>query len=192
MIDSVAVFLREQLEGYFGSQTRASSPAEHGALVVFPDGEKLDASPFRLGTVTLLLINLAEEVGAHAPDRYLNVSQGGPAFRVQPGIAISMYVLVVANFKNYGQSLLYISMTIQFFLKHRVFCRETAPKLDRRIDRLVVEMTTLSLSEQNNLWSMLRVTYRPSVVYKIKMIVFEDHAPQALPVISEVRINVEQ
>ena len=60
-----------------------------------------------------------------------------------------------------------------------------APELSENIEQLVMELVTLPFSEQNEVWSSLRVTYHPSVLYKVKMVVFQDEDAVGMPEIGE-------
>ena len=47
---------------------------------------------------------------------------------------------------------------------HRILNRQNAPDLSDEIEQLIMEMTALSFSKQNQLWKTLRTTYHPSVL----------------------------
>jgi hypothetical protein len=79
----------------------------------------------------------------------------------------------------------YLSRIVQHFQNHRVFNQQNAPELSQRIDRLVLELITLPFSEQNEIWNALRTAYRPSVLYKARMIVFRDEGALPQPEIAE-------
>ena len=58
------------------------------------------------------------------------------------------------------------------------------------IERLVIELVTLPFSQQNEIWSALRVAYHPSVLYKVKMVVFQDEDGATPPDIGETTIRI--
>ncbi len=142
--------------------------------VVFVDGEKMDPISFKLGAVSVLLINIEEENTLRAADPYVRVSAEGAFQRVQPEIRINLYVLFIARFKQYEQGLTYLSLIIKYFQNHRLLDHHNAPELSDKIDHLIIELITLPFSEQNEVWNSLRTTYYPSVLYKVKMLVFRD------------------
>jgi hypothetical protein len=152
--------------------------------VVFLDGDKMDPVSFKLGAVTVLLVNLERENILRAADPYTRTLANGSLQKVQPEIRLNLYVLFVARFKEYERSLSYLSAIISYFQSHQVFNQQNAPELDETIEQLVIELITLPFSEQNEVWSALRTTYHPSVLYKVKMLVFRDE--EAGPV-SEVK-----
>ena len=173
MIDDAVLFLRQHLSSALKSADLAEDP------VVFVDDAKMDSVTFKPGAVSVLLVNIEEETTLREPDLYSRVSPNGVWNAVQPEIRINLYVLFVAQFTQYEQSLKYLSRIVQHFQNHRVFNQQNAPELSQRIDRLILELITLPFSEQNEIWGALRTAYRPSVLYKAKMIVFRDEG--ALP-----------
>jgi len=49
-----------------------------------------------------------------------------------------------------------------------------APGLPAGIPQLAMELLTLPLNEQNDLWNALRAAFQPSLLYRVRMLVFED------------------
>ncbi len=174
MISDVLVFLKNYLNDYLSGQSDWTPGESREDKVVFIDGEKMDPIAFKLGAVSALLVNVEEESTLRAPDPFVSVSPAGDALRGNPEIRMNLYVLFVARFRQYEVGLKYLSDIIQHFQSHRVLDHRNAPELGEDIEKLVVELITLPLSEQNELWSALRTTYHPSVLYRVKMLVFRD------------------
>ncbi|PON18283.1 hypothetical protein C2W62_08665 [Candidatus Entotheonella serta] len=84
-----------------------------------------------------------------------------------------------------------ISHIIQFFQKHRLITPQSNPRLSDEIEQLVMELTTLPFAEQNEVWNALRTSYRPSVLYKVKMVVFHDDEPVEVSEIETQRIQLQ-
>jgi hypothetical protein len=186
MIDDAVLFLRQHLSSVLKSLSGAAPGDLAEEPVVFVDDAKMDSVTFKPGAVSVLLVNIEEETTLREPDPYLRVSPNGACKAVQPEIRINLYVLFVAQFTQYEQSLKYLSRIVQYFQNHRVFNQQNAPELSQRIDRLVLELITLPFSEQNEIWNALRTAYRPSVLYKVRMIVFRDEDALPLPGIAEI------
>ena len=190
MISDALVFLKNHLNT---SLNLGGNPDElREDSVVFVDGEKMDPLTFRLGAVSALLINIEEENRLRPPDLYRRTSADGLVQQIQPEIRLNFSVLFVAHFKQYEDSLRYLSLIIQHFQNYRLLNHQNAPALPEEIEQLVVELITLPFSEQNEVWSALRVTYHPSVLYKVKMIVFQDSDAIVAPQITakEIRISL--
>ena len=97
--------------------------------------------------------------------------------------AEDLFVLVVARFpEDYRLSLHHLSRVVGYFQSHRVFNRENSPDLHERIPQVMMELVTPSFAEQNEIWGALRVSYQPSALYRVRMVVFADE--EARPVVA--------
>ena len=119
-------------------------------------------------------------------DPYRVSGADGVVRRVQPEVPMNLYVLFVARFSEYDQSLTYISRVIRHFQVNRVLTHHNAPTLSETIGQLTMELHTLSMQQQNDMWNMLKAGYQPSVLYRVKMIVFRDDDAIKLPVVEEI------
>lgn len=184
MLSEVLVFLKNQLNAHLSAK---SGPLDGAAeeLVVFVDDDKMDPINFKVNAVSVLLINIEEEKTLRDPDRYARQLPDGDPQKAQPDIRLNLYVLFAVRFKQYQDGLSNLSLIIRYFQSHRVFNHQNAPELSDDIEQLVMELITLPLSEQNDLWSALRTTYHPSVLYKVKMVIIRDEDVVATPVIKE-------
>jgi Pvc16 N-terminal domain len=166
--------LKDHLNASLNAQSGWTPADPSEDKVVFVDGEVADPMSFKLGAVSLLLVNLEEEKMLRAADPYRRVADDGSSRRIRPDLGLSLYVLFVARFKQYEQSLAHLSRVVTHFQVHRVLDQQSAPGLGERIESLVVELVTLPLSAQNELWGALRAPYHPSALYKVKMVVYRD------------------
>lgn len=183
MLNDVLILLKHRLNTYL---TAGWDPSESRELpVVFIDGENMDPLTFKLGAISVLLINIEEENTLRAPDLYRRSNADGTQQKVQPDIRLNLYVLFVARFKQYEASLQSLSNIVQYFQNQRVFNHQNAPELPEDIDQLIIELVTLPFAEQNEVWNALRTTYHPSVLYKVRMVVFRDRDATSLPKITE-------
>jgi hypothetical protein len=77
--------------------------------------------------------------------------------------------------QKYLTAIKLLSLVIRFFQYKHFFTRANSPSLPESIDQLILELHPVSLESQNYLWASLGVKYRPSAVYKVRLItVFED------------------
>lgn len=190
MIKHVITFLRDGLNTYFGTQNPSNGHTEQ--VVVLPDGASTgqEAISLKPRAVNLVLINLEQDQVLRPPDRYTRVTVDGVAHKVNPEIRLNLFVLFVANFSDYETALESLSHVIRYFQQHSLFNHQNAPKLSQNIDQLIMELVTPSISEQHDLWSSLSLSYRPSVLYRVKTVVFRDEAPNPMPSISEIKIKI--
>lgn len=194
MIDQSLIFLKNRLNAYLcGPEDTKSKadPEKTKEKVDFVDGQKMEPLTFTSGMVNILLINIEEENTLRRPDPYTRVSPNGEHQKAYPDIRLNLYVLFVARFNNYENSLHYLSQIIRYFQSHRVFDHHNAPELNENIEKLILELITLPFAEQNEVWNALRVTYHPSVLYKVKMLVFQqDEDVLSAPEITEKDIHI--
>jgi hypothetical protein len=192
MIGEVLVFLRDRLNDYIQAMSGAPTPDAAEDQVLLIDGEKMDPIEFRLGAITALLINIEQETTQRNADPYRVTAADGTPQRVQPEVRLNLYVLFVSRYKVYEQGLDGLSKVIRCFQTHRVFDHDNAPALSANVEKLVLELVTLPLSEQNEIWSALRVSYHPSVLYRVRMIVFRDGAGTSVPQVGSMELRLSQ
>ena len=188
MLTDVLVFLKNSLNAYLSmGETHTDAQEEH---VTFLSGQATDSLSFKLGFTSLIMINLEQENVLRSPDLFSRSLSNGTFQKVQPEIRLNLYVLFVAHYQQYEDALKTLSAIIQYFQSHRVFGHQDSPELSENIQQLVVELMTLSFAEQNEVWGSLRQHYQPSVLYKVKMVVFQDETPKAVPEITDKTIGL--
>jgi hypothetical protein len=81
----------------------------------------------------------------------------------------------------------FISFIIAFFQQKSAFTRADTPGLDPEIDKLIFEMASISPEQLNNIWGCLGAKYMPSVVYKVRMLTYNNNTIREIrPVVSGV------
>jgi hypothetical protein len=63
----------------------------------------MDPIVFKMGVVTILLINVEEDSTMRPADLHVRVGSDGTSVQTQPEIRMNLYVLFVARFKAYEQ-----------------------------------------------------------------------------------------
>ncbi len=168
MMQQALTLLRNKLNEYFRIKTGIDED-----YVNFL--ESIDPVAFPANTIAPYLINIAEERVCRPADRYQRITKDGKSVNVNPKINLELKVLFVAKFDDYKQSLNFLSYVIQYFQMNRYFDHLNAPELTGTdIERLLIELITLPLAEQNEIWNALHVTYLPSVLYKVSLLSFVD------------------
>ena len=184
MIADAVGFLRNRLNTTLPRDASGGSAED---LFVYVGTSKEDSVSFTSNAVSILLVRIEEETALRSPDRYAQVSADGARKKVEPEIRLNVFILFVARFPDdYGLSLQQLSRVVRYFQNHRVFTRENSPELNENIPQLVLELVTPSFSEQNEIWGALRVSYQPSALYKVKMVVFPDEDGQPLTATKEL------
>jgi hypothetical protein len=187
MISQALVLLKDLLNTYLSSGPNSETSAED--QVVFLSGQKMDPLTFTVGKISVLLINIEEENTLRQPDPYLRIAPNGAHQKVNPEIRLNLFVLFVANYNDYEDSLRVLSQIIRYFQNHRVIDHQNSSGLPQDIEKLIIGLVTLPFAEQNEVWSSLRVTYHPSVLYKVRMVVFKDDEAAEGSEISETGVQ---
>ena len=136
--------------------------------------------PNRLG---LSLINIEEEK-VFKEQRSSFVNAQGMAQHYNPEIKINLYILFTANYTSslaesdgveYLEGLKQLSYVLSFFQGKNVFTPDNSPALeDTGLSKLVVELFSYNFEQLYNFWTVLGAKYLPSVLYKARLIHFQD------------------
>lgn len=197
MIHSSLSFLTQELNEYLQLKTNTpdvdrvflSSVATESSGVVIPDS-----------SLGLSLINIEEE-RIFKDQKTTTFNNEGNAEQVNPEIKLNLYILISANFQDktgrdsddYVEGLKQLSYTISFFQSKYVFTPDNSPAMnyfDPGLKKLVVELYSYSFEQLYNFWTVVGTKYLPSVLYRVRLIRFQEHAikDSNLP-IEEMRIN---
>jgi hypothetical protein len=190
MINETLVFLKNSLNAYLSSGGKPHDPQED--QVVFLNGQTMEALGFKLGAISMLLVGIEQENVLRAPDLYQRTLPDGSVQKVQPEIRLNLQVLFVPHYSQYEDTLRNLSAIIQHFQNHRLFTQYDSPELNENIEQLVIELAAPAFSEQSQIWSALRLPYHPSVLYKVKTLVFEAEAAAAMPTVGEKDFRLSQ
>ncbi|MEP7120319.1 MAG: DUF4255 domain-containing protein [Byssovorax sp.] len=177
MLDVALTFLVNNFNAYLMARTGGDfGKAELSRLV--NDQGKWAIDQDHIGAT---LINIEEErvLKEQVPEtRYVN----GRHVVLAPPLRLNLHVLFAANLKQYDQALKYLSYVLTYFQAHPSFTQAEHPDLDPRIDRLVVELLSLTYDQLNQVWTFIGGKQLPSAAYKIRMLVLQDpEADVAVP-----------
>ncbi len=136
--------------------------------------------PNRLG---LSLINIEEEK-VFKDQRSSFVNSQGLAQKYNPEIKINLYILFTANYTSsmaendgveYLEGLKQLSYVLSFFQGKNVFTPDNSPSLEGTgVQKLVVDLFSYNFEQLYNFWTVLGAKYLPSVLYKTRLIHFQD------------------
>lgn len=117
------------------------------------------------------LVNIERDSLPHRGTAHSGTSLGRMGQSPEP-LYLNLLLMFAANFSgsNYVEALKFISATVAFFQGRPVLDHSSSPDLDPRIERLVLEIENLALSDLSNLWSILSGKYVPSVLYRVRMV----------------------
>ncbi|MCB9267868.1 MAG: DUF4255 domain-containing protein [Lewinellaceae bacterium] len=147
---------------------------------------------FKWEALNLLMINLEEETTMRQADIFRQ-EKNGQSFPALPEIRLNLYLLFVANRSDYKTSMNHLSLVIRYFQSRRVFDHKNTPALPEEVEKLTVELITLPFAQQNEVWNALRTSYKPSILYKVRMVVFSQDEPlQRLPEVEDLSITTTE
>lgn len=191
MIDRAIVLLRDRLNAHLRDISGDDGDSTEDRVVLV-DGDQLEPVAFMSGAVSALLVNVEVDHSLPQADPFRRSLPDGTVIPVSPEIRLNLSVLFVARFKQYEHGLARLSAIIEYFQNHRFFDHTNSADLDPRLERLVVEMVTLSFGEQNQVWGSLRTAYLPSVLYRVRLLTFAEADTTPGPKITEILTSVTQ
>lgn len=142
--------------------------------------------------LVICLVNIEKD---SVPFRQVSSHERGErAIQSSVPLYFNLYLMMTANFTgtNYSEALKFLSSTISFFQKNHVVNHQTAPELDPRIEKLILDIENLSIQDLSNLWSSLGGKYLPSILYRVRMVAFDSEDIVGLiPVVSEPKSTMQ-
>lgn len=170
MIYEALLCLTEDVNEYFRSKLKINEDKLMLSGIVNQDGTVASQGENK---ILLTLLNVEKETIGKS-----NATREGAKTtpNTSPGMNINLYIIFSAYFggANYGESLRFLSFIIGYLQIKSVFTRSNTPKMDERIGKLIFEMENLSIEKLNNVWATLGAKYMPSVMYKVRMLTFDD------------------
>ena len=125
--------------------------------------------PFLNDRVVVTLINIEEDRVLH--NSYASQSAAGTAS--QPRQKLSLYCLFSMPFEPYSRSLQFLSLVMDFFyhqpriaLAPYLGSADVSGQIPENVE---IELISLTLEQQYQLWSLLGCKQLPSALYKIRI-----------------------
>ncbi len=172
MIDKALEVLTSSIQAYLENLPELGVTTE---TVIAPshvvrDNGNIAIDPDSLG---MALVSIEEE-RIMKSQKATAITREGNVTHVNPELRLNLFILIAANFSDYKKGLRYLSGAIRFFQSKNVFSHQDTPELDSRIEKLIVELHTLTFEQQNNLWGALGAKYLPSAIYKVRLIAIQE------------------
>ncbi|QRX82511.1 DUF4255 domain-containing protein [Glaciimonas sp. PAMC28666] len=170
MIEKTLTFIAAELNNFLGARYPSNEALSIVSGLINPDGS---TPPGIDNRIVFSLVNIEREpavAGAGVVPR----SDGGYALQQAP-LHLNLYVLLTASFADYTQALQLLSMALGYFQSRTYFDAQSSPAFPRELDRLQLELVSLSIHEMNNLFSLLGSKYQPSALYKVRMLTIQEN-----------------
>ena len=172
MIDKSMDILQKVIQKYLSYLSYLDMPAKD--YVVMSPVVKADGSiAIPDSYLGLSLVRIEEERIVKSQNSY-SISQDGQVSKFNPEIKLNLYILITANFSDYGTSLKFLSAVVKCFQSKNVFTPSNTPEMDPFLQKLIVELYTLNFEEQNHLWGALGAKYNPSLLYRVRLITLQE------------------
>ena len=123
--------------------------------------------------VLMTVVNLEHET-ARQNARVFRQGSNNTLDQFQEPYNFNLDVLVTSLFSDYDEALKFLSESVYFFQAHNVFDHTNTPDLSPNIQQLTFQVIKLSYGEAHNLWTALGAKYMPSVLFKMRMLSFQD------------------
>ena len=143
--------------------------------VRFPEEAPGDTIKLADRAITLVLVRVEEERVMRQDEPYFRFSgpkTDGEARTVKkafPPVVLNLYVLFAARYPDYKTGLDFLSKIVTFFQGSPVF----TAGLPANLPELRMELHSPTFTAQNEIWSMLKAPYHPSVMYKVTLVLLE-------------------
>jgi hypothetical protein len=191
MIDTSITVIADRLNQYLRNAFDLPEDVVVVSNILEQDGT---VAPHIDNKIVAFLVNIEKDssVGNRSGQRYTGAIRNPSGY---PPLRLNLYLMFAASFggKNYPESLKFISNTISFFQRSPVFDHQTTPELDRRVDKLVLDMENISFRDLSSLWGVLSGKYLPSVLYKVRMLTFDSSDIKgAIPSLRETDSSVQR
>ncbi len=174
MLFSVIDFLRQELNTFIIQKKGAES-----VYVVFSNlNNILDNPQAADNRLVASISHIEEEKGLKSPDNHTRSNQ--EIIYRQPAVWINVTILFsffTRSAENYNGIDLLVNV-MQYFQSRPVLSQSRAllpANFPAGIETIRTEMVTPSWEQANNLWSLFGGKYQPSVVYRFRSLMIDNH-----------------
>lgn len=204
MLRTALEFIQGELNAYiqrkdpvnFGEKdlaTLSNIVTQEGSFEIDDDSSSDDHN------IIITLVNIVENRMAECQN-YIHRKPDGTIQNVNPAVNLEFFILFSAYSDYYASSLRNLTYVITFFQTNTVFTMEKYPHLNakadenkpwQKIQKLIFNLENLSFEQQNNMWGALGAKYIPSLVYKMRILRFQDLevSAEAPPVLEAVTVD---
>jgi hypothetical protein len=131
-------------------------------------------------SMLLTMVNIEEEKTLKNQPVYLR--RDDRVEKIRPLIHLNLALLFSCADGNYGEALKRLDIVAEFFQQQNVFVPGAG-----RVERITVEMMSLTFEQQNHLWGILGSKQHPALLYKLRLVIIDKAAPQGAGVIEAIR-----
>lgn len=193
MINESLSFIVDQVNEYIALNTGGDSTRIELNALVDQKGDILVGDD----KIACTLVSIEEERIGKSQIAYEVVN--GVSTKKNPVLKFNLYVLFAANPKistaktNYGEGLKLISHIITFFQGKNVFDKYNSPGMPDGLEKLILEVYSMPIEQQNYMWGALGAKYLPSILYRMRLVTMDDKRVQEnQPAITSIDTSLEE
>lgn len=186
MVDKVLIFLERQMDNFL---RRRSNTTNSIIKIAGLNASLDDLDDCKL---QLAIVNIEEELALSNRVNY--VANDNYISKKKTPVYLNVYIIVsvVLADKAYKENLKWLSLAIQFFQRNTTFLASEV-SMPSGVEKLNFESVNLSIDNMSRFWSAIGEKYRPSMIYKIRMIkIDDDSVDSVIPVLKQPKTNVQK
>ncbi|MEB3265917.1 MAG: Pvc16 family protein [Cyanobacteriota bacterium] len=194
MIGTTLSYLRQRVDQSITSSTNKKTTLKNQQRVFLIGGEQAEPITFPQDAVSMLLLNLEEDREQRSLDAYRQTqpTKGhDQSIKKPPDIRLILHILFVAKFTDCALGWNVLSDVIGCFQANPALSSTNDPLFPAPLGMLTAEMISPSYSDINKIWSALRVSQRPAVLYRFKIITLKAKEEQPVQTVKTVKIEYQ-
>ena len=178
-------FVKNKLNAYFRNTSRW---AEEKAIIANVSAVQSGSDPEFSDKLLISLAHLNLEYAVL--NQHGKVLSGEQFNRVQPPVTFNTDLLFSASSIKYEESLKLLSDTITFFQANHFYDPTNSPDLPKGIQKISLSVLDLDYHESSQLWSKIGAKYIPSILYRMRLVVFDANQTEGtIPPVSAGRVG---
>lgn len=136
--------------------------------------ESNDSEPIEnKNKIVITLINLDYQTLKPYSDQRQKLGSGAYMAMSSPQ-RFNIDILISLNFENYDEALKFLGAVLSFFQTNPSFNVDEYSNLPKGIEKLQLDIEQMTYVEMHNLWSAIGAKYKPSIVYKTRMVSIQE------------------
>lgn len=172
-LNTIALKINEYLKLKFtsnGEHLEICNLLEQDGALATTDTNKVIAS----------VINLQRETSMGISPK-MEFNNNGRYTQGKAPVFMNIYVLFTSIYtgKNYPEGLKFLSSIIEFIQGNSTLDHQNTPQLSSKIEKLSFELVSLDMNELSQMWGAIGGKCMPSVLYKVRMLTFDQGIIQA-------------
>ena len=177
MIDKVLEIIRDEIQVFFNKKVSVSIGDRKIKLAPADGSAGSENTIENAVSMTVIRIENDRENMSNGGGR--RAGQNSNVLILNQPVRLNVYVLFAAHFKDYIESLKFISYVIAFFQTKSLFNQENTPNLPDYQQDIKVHLIDQNVEELNRIWGMIGGDFSPCVLYRLRSVTVDEREIQA-------------